>query len=75
MKMADAVPYDLEVSHQVLSRPSPISLVSDQILAHTVQNLKLSELGTLLCGKLSRALVLHMLSWDNSKHAGRFLHH
>lgn len=55
MKMADTILYDLEASHQVSPRPSPILLVSDKTLAHTVQNIKLSELGTMLCGKMKQS--------------------
>lgn len=53
--MADTILYGLEASYRVLPRPRPIFLVSDKILAHTVQNLTLSELGTMLCGKTKQS--------------------
>lgn len=71
--MADTVLYGLEASHRVSPRPSPILFVSDKILGHTVQNLTLSELGTMLCGKTKQSSPFAYTFLG--EYAGRFLHH
>lgn len=55
MKMADSILYGLETSHQFsVPRPSPVLFVNDKILVHPAQNLKLSEFGSMLRGKMSQ---------------------